>query len=75
MQGFINKHKKEHLALNLRVLNATQELSGIVKRQLKDKDLLEQQAMVLTCNSEFIAIQQQLSLHDEKVMNRRSQSL
>lgn len=65
-EQFLNKHKKEHTNLNMRVLKATDDMSSLVTQFTSTKTAVEQYATVLTCLVEFNSIEQALATQDEE---------
>jgi hypothetical protein len=64
-EGFLNKHKKEHTGVNMRLLKVTEDLNSSVAQFNSIKSAIEQYATVLTCLVEFNSIEQALALQDE----------
>lgn len=60
-ESFLNKHKKEHTSLNMRVLKVTEDMNQVVTQTQQVKSAVEQYAMVLTCMVEFNSIEQALA--------------
>ena len=65
-ESFLNKHKKEHTNLNMRVLKVSEDMSQLVAQVGSTKSAVEQYATVLTCMVEFNSIEQALALQDEE---------
>ena len=63
---FINKHKKEHTSLNMRVLKMAEDAQKIVENTAKIKQTVDSYATVLTCLVEFNSIEQALQEQDEE---------
>ena len=72
-ESFLNKHKKEHTSLNMRVLKVTEDMSQVVTQVQTVRQAVESYATVLTCLVEFNSIEQALSLQDEQ--DRKSMNL
>ena len=64
-ESFLNKHKKEHTSLNMRVLKVTEDMSQVVSQVQTMRQAVEQYATVMTCLVEFNSIEQALALQDE----------
>ena len=56
-ESFLNKHKKEHTNLNMRVLKVGEDMSQLVSQLASTKSAVEQYATVLTCMVEFNSIE------------------
>ena len=65
-EGFLNKHKKEHTNLNMRVLKVSEDMASLVTQFTNTKTAVEQYATVLTCLAEFNSIEQALATQDEE---------
>jgi hypothetical protein len=72
-ESFLNKHKKEHTSLNMRLLKVTEDMSQVVAQVNTVRQTVEQYATVMTCLVEFNSIEQALALQDED--DRRSMQL
>ena len=64
-ESFLNKHKKEHTGLNMRMLKVTEDMSQVIGQVSTVRTTVEQYATVMTCLVEFNSIEQALSLQDE----------
>ena len=64
-EAFLEKHKKEHASLNMRVLKTTEDTASAIKEIKANKDYTDQFATVLTCLAEFNSIEQALASQDE----------
>lgn len=64
-QNFLEKHKKEHTGINMRLLKVTEDLSSSVSQFKSTKSAIDSYATVLTCLVEFNSIEQALALQDE----------
>ena len=56
-EQFVSKHKKEHTALNERVLKVAEASEQVVGTVLSTKSAVEQYATILTCLVEFNSIE------------------
>ena len=56
-ESFLEKHKKEHANLNIRVLKTTEDLKNVIMEIKETRYYTDQFATVLTCLSEFNSIE------------------
>lgn len=56
-ESFLNKHKKEHTSLNMRVLKVTEDMSQVVSQLQTVRSAVESYATVMTCLVEFNSIE------------------
>lgn len=56
-ESFLNKHKKEHTNLNMRVLKVTEDMGSVVTQIGPIKAAVENYATVITCLVEFNSIE------------------
>jgi len=61
-ESFLNKHKKEHTGLNMRMLKVSEDMSQVIGQVSSVRGAVEQYATVMTCLVEFNSIEQALSL-------------
>ena len=57
----MNKHKKEHTNLNMRVLKVSEDMSSLLTQFTDTKKAVESYATVMTCLVEFNSIEQALA--------------
>jgi hypothetical protein len=61
-ENFLNKHKKEHSTLNMRILKVSEDMNGLLEQFGQYKTATDYYAMVLACLVEFNSIEQALAI-------------